>query len=271
MKDRLRKTCLAIAALGVALLLSACSSRTAAKLGAVESDPMPTSSLTPKDTGGPSFRHTRDLANAWQQDQANVKLGSQFAKSLADLGQVEQQIQVLSTVAQLNRSKPDVQAQIGKELLKLGKSEQAVPMLEIAAAAPEAKWQTLSALGTAYDEQGRYKLAQDKYRLALKLSPNESAVMNNLAMSHSLDGDLKQAEKILREAMQSPGAKNYNKLRQNLALIVGLQSRFDEARKIASADLPPDQVEANLAYLEQMLSQQNTWAKLQDADTEPAQ
>jgi Flp pilus assembly protein TadD len=44
-------------------------------------------------------------------------------------------------------------------------------------------------------------------------------------------------------------------VRQNLALAVGLQGRFEEARDIASRDLPPDTVEANLTYLRSMLSQ----------------
>jgi Flp pilus assembly protein TadD len=51
-----------------------------------------------------------------------------------------------------------------------------------------------------------------------------------------------------------------------LALVVGLQGRFDEAKQIASEDLPPEQVEANLAYLQQMLSQPNTWKQLQDGN-----
>jgi Flp pilus assembly protein TadD len=46
-------------------------------------------------------------------------------------------------------------------------------------------------------------------------------------------------------------------VRQNLALVVGLQGRFDEAEGIARADLPPDQATANVAYLRQMLSQSN--------------
>jgi Flp pilus assembly protein TadD len=53
-------------------------------------------------------------------------------------------------------------------------------------------------------------------------------------------------------------------LRQNLALVVGLQGRFDEARQIASVDLPPDEVEANMAYLQKMLAQPNTWQQLAD-------
>jgi tetratricopeptide (TPR) repeat protein len=40
------------------------------------------------------------------------------------------------------------------------------------------------------------------------------------------------------------------------------QGRFDEARQIASADLPPGEVDANMAYLQKMLAQPNTWQQL---------
>ena len=61
-----------------------------------------------------------------------------------------------------------------------------------------------------------------------------------------------------------PAGKSEPRIRQNLALVVGLQGRFEEARQIASEDLPPDEVEANMAYLQKMLSQPNTWQQLQD-------
>jgi Flp pilus assembly protein TadD len=47
--------------------------------------------------------------------------------------------------------------------------------------------------------------------------------------------------------------------RQNLALIVGLQGRFQECRALYAAELPPDQVEANMAYVRALLTQQNRW------------
>ena len=45
-------------------------------------------------------------------------------------------------------------------------------------------------------------------------------------------------------------------MRQNLALVVGLQGRFGEAESIARADLPSNEAAANVAYLRQMLTQQ---------------
>jgi Flp pilus assembly protein TadD len=44
-------------------------------------------------------------------------------------------------------------------------------------------------------------------------------------------------------------------VRQNLALVVGLQGRFAEAESIARSDLPPEEAAANVAYLKQMMSE----------------
>ena len=76
--------------------------------------------------------------------------------------------------------------------------------------------------------------------------------------------DLKQAEDTLRKADALPRSKAEPRIRQNLALVVGLQGRFDEASALAREDLPPDQVEANMAYLKKMLSQPNTWQQISE-------
>jgi Flp pilus assembly protein TadD len=248
------------ALLAATVLLAGCQTKSA-KLE-TGTDPIATASTAKKDPAAPSFKRTKELSDKWSADQSNYTLGKAYANSLGAVGQVDQQVGVLSTVAQLNRTKPDIQGEVGRELLKLGRSDLALPMLEIASADPSASWQTLSATGSAYDQQARYQLAREKYQAALRQSPDEPSVMNNLAMSYSLEGNLPKAESVLRDAMNKPGGKNFQRIRQNLALVVGLQGRFDEARKIASEDLPPDQVEANQKYLQEMLSQQNTWAKI---------
>jgi Flp pilus assembly protein TadD len=94
------------------------------------------------------------------------------------------------------------------------------------------------------------------------LKPNEVAIYNNIGMSHILEGNLEMAETSLRAAQKLPEGEFNQKLRQNLALAVGLQGRFDEARDIASRDLPPTQVEENLAFLKGMLNQENTWQQI---------
>ena len=68
----------------------------------------------------------------------------------------------------------------------------------------------------------------------------------------------------MASAARQPGADS--RVRQNLALVVGLQGRFQEAEKIASAELSAEQASANVSYLRAMLSQQNAWNKLKDSD-----
>ena len=74
-----------------------------------------------------------------------------------------------------------------------------------------------------------------------------------------------QAETILLQAVNLPNADS--RVRQNLALVVGLSGRFQEAEKIAAGDLSPEQAAANVAYLKSMLAQQNDWKKLKSTDT----
>jgi Flp pilus assembly protein TadD len=64
----------------------------------------------------------------------------------------------------------------------------------------------------------------------------------------------------LRRAAARPGADR--RVRQNLALVVGLQGRFEEAEEIARSDLPPDEAAANVGYLREMLAQPNNWKKI---------
>ncbi len=152
----------------------------------------------------------------------------------------------------------------GRELVQAGQPGQAEAVLAKAVAAGSTDWKVYSALGSTLDQQAKYAEARDYYQRALKISPSNVAVLNNLGMSYALEGNLKQAEATLKGATDLPAGKSEPRLRQNLALVVGLQGRFDEARQIASADLPPDQVEANMAYLQKMLAQPNTWQQLTD-------
>jgi Flp pilus assembly protein TadD len=237
-----------------AAALGACQSKTA-NLDAA--DPMTTASASPV-----SFTKTAELGNRWSNDQKNVELGLAYADGLEKMGQTNQQLNVLQTLATQNPSNAKLQSIYGKKLIASGHAADSVPVLEAAAASGDGDWRTYSALGSAYDQQGQYDKARESYQKALSMQPNQISVLNNLGMSYALGGNLKQGEATLRSALALPAGQKNPRIRQNLALVVGLQGRFEESRKIASEDLPPDQVEANLAYLQKMLSQPNTWQQL---------
>jgi Flp pilus assembly protein TadD len=245
-----------------ALALGACQSKQAK----LDADPLATSSISalPKGKDVGSFTRTEALSQKWAANQSDTALGLDYASNLGKMGQVDEQIDVLKTVAATHPEDVGLQSTIGKQVLAAGRAGEAILILDRATKSPQADWKTFSALGSAYDQQGNHDMARAAYKSALQQKPDELTVLNNMAMSYVLEGKLPEAEKILRTAVAQPGVDLQPRVRQNLALVIGLQGRFDEARKIASEDLPPDQVEANLAYLQQMLAQPNTWAQLQN-------
>ncbi len=95
---------------------------------------------------------------------------------------------------------------------------------------------------------------------AVELAPNEASLWSNLGMSYVLTGDLASAEQYLQHAVELPSADS--RVRQNLALVLGLLGRFDEAEAIARRELSPAQADANMAYLRSMLGGQNPWEQL---------
>jgi Flp pilus assembly protein TadD len=236
------------------ILVAGCQSKSA-KLD--DADELSTAS-----TGaGPSFTKTAALGDRWKADPKNVEVALAYADGLGQLGQADQQLQVLQSSSARNPGDNQLKSAYGKALLKSGQASEAVAALE-AATSQGADWKAQSALGSAYDQNGDHAKARTAYEKALTMKPNDVSVLNNMGMSYALEGDLKKAETTLRTAMGQPESKSMPKIRQNLALIVGLQGRYDESREIASKDLPPDEVDANLGYLQKMLAQPNTWQQL---------
>lgn len=220
--------------------------------------------LTTGSTAPPSMRETAAIGQRWQKNPDDVRLGLSYAGRLKALGQTEQQLRVMKTLADRHPKDQHIVVLYGKQLAEAGQTAQAEGILQQAIASGGSQdWKTYSALGSVLDQQGKYAAARENYELALKIAPQQITVLNNFAMSYALEGNLKKAESTLREASELPAGKTEPRIRQNLALVVGLQGRFEEARQIASQDLPADQVEANMAYLQKMLSQPNTWQQLQ--------
>ncbi len=245
-----------VLALAAATALSGCQQKGASLDGS--------GNLSTASTAPASYEATAELGRKWQSDPGNVSKGLAYAGALESIGQTPKSLEVYKTVYGANRGNAKLAALYGRKLLTAGRHSEAVPVLEAAAADPSADWRVHSALGTAYDQQGLYDRARASYQQALAKEPDNLAVLNNLGMSFALQGNLKEAEATLRKADAMPRSRTEPRIRQNLALVVGLQGRFEEASQIASQDLPPDQVEANMAYLQKMLAQPNTWQQLSE-------
>jgi len=255
-----------LAAIGIVLLaaggLSAC--KTLGSMGGGE-EVLTTGSLgTAARQDGPSLKAAAAAARRWKRDPKDIRAGLAYAHQLELLGQKDEQLAVLKKLVSLHPRNMDLRARLGRAMLKAGRAVQAEGVFRAMIQGGHRDWKTLNALGSALAAQGRFAEARAQYALALKASPGNPKIVNNIALSHILEGNPARAEKLLREALATPEGRRETRIRQNLALALGLQGRFKEARYVASQDLSPAEVEANMAYLRRMLGgSADTWRKLQ--------
>lgn len=218
----------------------------------------------------PTAADTAVWAKRWKAKPGDESTTLNYVSRLRALGSHPRAASVLQDAIKANPKSTKLRGEYGKQLANMGQFQQASVVLQQAAAQPDASWRVHSAKGVVLDQLGRHSDAQSAYKAALKKSPGQVTALNNLGLSQAQSGDLKSAEKTLRKAYVTPAGKSHSRLRQNLALVVGLQGRFDEAKTIVAADLPPQQVEANMAYLRKMLSQPDPWKKLKQIDKKKA-
>ena len=132
---------------------------------------------------------------------------------------------------------------------KLGANQgfYAIDAAQRAAALAPTDWRPVSLMAVALEQSERDQEALAAHQKALALAPNNAATLTNLGMFYAAHGDPAKAEPLLRKAAATPGAGVQE--RQNLALVLGLEGRFDEAERLERQDLPPAVVDNNLAYL----------------------
>ena len=185
---------------------------------------------------------------------AEAALG--YGQALRATGQRAQAAAVLEQATIAHPGNKTLLAAYGRVLADNGSSQAAFDELARAHTPANPDWRILSVQGTTLDKMGKHEEARRYYATALKIVPEEPSVLSNLGLSYMLTRELPLAEETLRRAYSNPRADG--RVRQNLALVVGLQGRFAEAETIAKGDLPADEATANVAYLREMLSRKDS-------------
>ncbi|MGX7704581.1 tetratricopeptide repeat protein [Methylobacterium sp. Gmos1] len=256
---------LAVAGL-VALMVSGCNTRESLRsLTAGAISPFTTGSIdasTPPDT---ARRDVGRLAARYERDPADIGTAMAYAQALRATDQGVQAAAVLQQTALRNPKNPAVLAAYGKSLAEVGRFGEAAEVLRNAHSPANPDWRVLSAQGAVADQMGDHVQAQRYYEAALRIVPGEPAVLSNLGLSYALAKRLPEAEATLRQAGADPRADG--RVRQNLALVLGLQGRFGEAEQVLTRDLGPAQAAQNVAALRVSLARH---AMSQNAAGKPA-
>ena len=177
-------------------------------------------------------------------DDIEATLG--YARNLRYNGTPGRAVLMLEEYLSEGPENPRLLSELGRALIAVGKPEKAITPLTEAVSTGLNDWQTYSALGIANDQLGRHAKARNLYRQAQRLSPENTAILNNLALSWALSGDLDRSLMILERANKMPEVTA--QVRQNLALLYGIKGDDKRAHELARLDLPEESAQANLRY-----------------------
>ena len=203
-------------------------------------------------------------ANEYQKDAGNLETTVEFMRALRGIGSHERVLEIATTSLPIHPESHEIFLELGRSFMAQNKHDQAVQaFVRSADLAPSTEATPLAALGLAFDRLEEHDKAQQAYQYALDRDPNRATTLSNYGLSLALTGQLEAAETALRKAVAAPGADV--RVRQNLALILGLQGRYDEMSAV-DPNAPPRSIEANRRALEGMITPSKTYEDLQSLD-----
>ena len=182
----------------------------------------------------------------YANDSDDIEAALGLARNLRYAGSFDQATAVLERSLVRHPDNIDVFTEQGKLHLVRSDPEAAIAALDRAKELGSTNWQTYSTLGIAYDLLARFELARASYDEALAISPKNSAILNNLALSWALTGDLDRAIAILKGLVAAVGTGVQE--RQNLALLHALKGEYGMAQGLVRRDLGEEVADNNLKY-----------------------
>jgi Flp pilus assembly protein TadD len=247
----------ALAATAVALSLLPLAGWAKETAGKPEKPAAPAAAAAPRAKATPEQRQMAQRADPltraafWARevdiDPTDEAAALGLSQALRDLGNFDDAARVASRFLMVRPDSVEGLLELARVHVARGQGFYAVEPARKAEALAPHDWRAPALLAVAYEQASRDEEALAAHRQALALAPENPVVLGNMAMFYAGHGDAAQAEKLLRTAAAKPDAPI--QVRQNLALVLGLQGRLAEAEKIARQDLPPAMVANNLAYL----------------------
>ncbi|MEL7112764.1 MAG: hypothetical protein AAGK93_07465 [Pseudomonadota bacterium] len=203
-------------------------------------------------------------ATEYQKDAGSLDVAVNFMRALRGIGSHEKVIEVASTAIPIHPQGYELYLEVGRSYLSLNRPQEAAQaFVRSADFSPETDATPLAALGVAFDRLENHVQAQDAYQLALQREPERASTLSNYGLSLALTGQLLQAEDALQKALEINASDP--RIRQNLALILGLQGRFDDMVAV-DPNAPARSVEANQRTLRNMMGITSDFSNLKSLD-----
>lgn len=247
---RLRRALAAVVVAGTGLSVGACAQlgSTSPQLSALQA----AAAKPATDSRTELQKATEYWGKAYAEDPRDAQNALNYARNLKALGEKRQALAVMQQAVVFHGSNRAIIGEYGRLALEFDQVSVAQKLLEQADDPTNPDWKVISARGTVLAKQNLFRDAIPFYEKALKLAPDEASLLNNLALAHAMDGNADKAEEILKRAAVAKG-NNEARISQNLALVLGLQGKYDEATLTGANTLSADKAAENSAYMRRLV------------------
>lgn len=178
------------------------------------------------------FAQAAFWSREYELNPGDLESAIKLSAAVRKLGNPQRAIEIAQTTRALYPRDPYLTAEFAAGLIAAERAQEAMQPIDEALRMAPGYARLWSLKGAALDQQENYDLARKHYAKALQITPHDPNVMANVGLSYALSGDPVTAEGWLRRAVAVPGASQ--SVRQNLALILQLQGKNEEARRYAS-------------------------------------
>jgi Flp pilus assembly protein TadD len=179
-------------------------------------------------------------------DHKDAEAGVKLSASLRALGRYQEASAAAEAVLVLQPQNEEALLEKARTAIATGQGFYAIEPTRKALDIAPKDWRAATLLAVAMDQAQRPLDAMQAHKKALQMAPDNAVVLSNAAMFYASQGDKTEAETLLRKAVARPDASL--QVRQNLALVLGLEGKLDEAGRIERENLPPQMAQANLDY-----------------------
>jgi Flp pilus assembly protein TadD len=260
--------CRGLAALAACLMLGACAGSPKPSIPdviALGDEPEQASAAS----RGELEKATAYWGQRFAKSPRDLQTAMNYAKNLKAMGEKQRALAVLQQASLFHGQSRELAGEYGRLALDLDQVSVAGQLLAAADDPGRPDWRIISARGTVLAKQGKYQDAIPYYERALALAHEHPSILSNLALAHAMNGEPARAESMLRKAAATD--RNSLKIRQNLALVLGLQGKYDEANRLASRDMTPENAAENTDYLRRIVKLEPKAAPMPEAAREVAQ
>jgi Flp pilus assembly protein TadD len=196
-----------------------------------------------------NFPYAAKLYRTLAQSQPNnAPLHVSLGDALTGTGDFEAAEEAYRDAIAIDRFSIDARLGLGRVAMQLRQPDLAV--VQFGAVVDQQPNDTRGhvGLGVAFDTLGRHADAQKEYRAALAINPGSKTATNNLGLSLALAGRPAEGEALLEPLVDGPASTP--RLRQNLALVLGLKGDSSRAAQLVRGDLNEQDSRGNLAFYE---------------------